>query len=176
MTLPLTASNCIDNRPNVAVGVLSQRTRRALSVGETASGRAGRGVLDGALAEPNSGLPSILSSLVCSFHAWCNRFLLRSRRVRSLQATAAPAIYQIADRLHEQRTVRVAGDAIAPTVSAWLAEFGVQSPMVEDLARAVRGGDWPAVHAIGEHLSVDVTVAVSPQRGRASRHDPGNPE
>lgn len=33
MTLPLTASNCIDNRPNAAVGVLSQRTRRAKSVG-----------------------------------------------------------------------------------------------------------------------------------------------
>jgi hypothetical protein len=120
-----------------------------------------------ALAEPNSGLPSILSSLVCSFHAWCNRFLLRSRSVRPLQAAAAPTIYQIASRLHEQRTVRVAGDAIAPTVSAWLAEFGVQSPMVEDLARAVRGGDWPAVYAIGEHLSVDVTVAVSPQRARS---------
>jgi hypothetical protein len=120
-----------------------------------------------ALVEPNSGLPSILSSLVCSFHAWCNRFLLRSRSVRPLQAAAAPTIYQIASRLHEQRTVRVAGDAIAPTVSAWLAEFGVQSPMVEDLARAVRGGDWPAVYAIGEHLSVDVTVAVSPQRARS---------
>jgi hypothetical protein len=120
-----------------------------------------------ALVEPNSGLRSILSSLVCSFHAWCNRFLLRSRSVRPLQAAAAPTIYQIASRLHEQRTVRVAGDAIAPTVSAWLAEFGVQSPMAEDLARAVRGGDWPAVYAIGEHLSVDVTVAVSPQRARS---------
>jgi hypothetical protein len=129
-----------------------------------------------ALAEPNSGLPSILSSFVCPFHAWCNSFLLRSRPVRPLQAAAAPAIYQIASRLHEQRTVRVAGDAIAPTVSAWLAEFGVQSPMAEDLARAVRGGDWPAVYAIGEHLSVDVTVAVSPQRGRAPRHDRGDPE
>jgi IclR family transcriptional regulator, acetate operon repressor len=50
MTLPLTVSNCIDNKPNVAIGVLSQRTRRALSVGETASARAGRGVLDGAFA------------------------------------------------------------------------------------------------------------------------------
>jgi IclR family transcriptional regulator, acetate operon repressor len=51
MTLPLTTSNCVDNKPNVAMGVLSQRTRRALSApGETASARAGRGVLDGAFA------------------------------------------------------------------------------------------------------------------------------
>jgi hypothetical protein len=112
-----------------------------------------------ALGEPNSGLRSILSSFVCSFHPWCNRSLLRSRRVRPLHAAAAPAIYQIAYRLHEKRTVRVAGDAIATTVSAWLAELGAHSPMAEDLARAVRGGDWPAVYAIGEHLSVDVTVA-----------------
>jgi hypothetical protein len=112
-----------------------------------------------ALGEPNSGLRSILSSFVCSFHPWCNRSLLRSRRVRPLHAAAAPAIYQIAYRLHEKRTVRVAGDAIATTVSAWLAELGARSPMAEDLARAVRGDDWPAVYAIGEHLSVDVTVA-----------------
>lgn len=85
-------------------------------------------------------------------------------------------MYQIADRLHEQRTVRVAADAIAPTVSAWLAELGVQTSMVEDLARAVRSGAWPAIYAIGERLSVDVTLAVWPQLGRAPRHDPDNPE
>jgi IclR family transcriptional regulator, acetate operon repressor len=45
-----TASNCIDDEPNVAIGMLSQRTRRALSAGETASARGGRGVLDGAFA------------------------------------------------------------------------------------------------------------------------------
>lgn len=112
------------------------------------------------LAEPNSELPSILRLFVGSFHAWFNRFLLRSRLWRPL--TAAAPIYQIVDRLHEQRTVRVAGDAIAPIVSAWLAELGVQSPMAEDLARAVRSGDWPAVYAIGEHLSVHVAVALSP--------------
>jgi hypothetical protein len=113
------------------------------------------------LAQPNSGLPSILHVLVRSFNAWFPRFLLRSRPQRPLTA-ATPAIYQIVDRLHEQRTVRVAGDAIAPTVSAWLAELGVQSPLAEDLARAVRRGDWHAVYAIGEHLSVHVAPAASP--------------
>jgi hypothetical protein len=34
--------------------------------------------------------------------------------------------------------------------------------MAQGLARAVRSGDWPAVYAIDEHLSVHVTVAVSP--------------
>ena len=50
---------------------------------------------------------------------------------------------------------------IETTVSAWLAELGIQSPMVEDLARTVRSGDWPAFYAIGEHPSVDVTVAAA---------------
>jgi hypothetical protein len=31
--------------------------------------------------------------------------------------------------------------------------------LVEDLARSIDVGDWPAVYAIGEYLSVDVTVA-----------------
>jgi len=117
------------------------------------------------LVEPNSALPAMVRSLVRSLHAWGNRFQLRSLRSRTLLAPATPAMYQIADRLHEQRTVRVAPDAIAPTVSAWLAELGVQTSMVEDLARAVRGGDWPAIYAIGERLSVDVTVAQWPHLG-----------
>jgi hypothetical protein len=40
-----------------------------------------------------------------------------------------------------------------------LAELGAHSSQVEDLARAVAAGDWPAVRAIGEYLAVDVTVA-----------------
>ncbi len=75
-------------------------------------------------------------------------------------ATVPPTtLYQVTDRLHEGRAVRVPANAIAPTVSAWLAELGANSPMVEDLARAVRNGDWPAAHAVGEHLSVHVAIA-----------------
>jgi len=51
---------------------------------------------------------------------------------------------------------------IETTVSAWLAELGIQSPLVEDLARTVRSGDWPTFYAIGEQPSVDVTVAAAP--------------
>lgn len=69
----------------------------------------------------------------------------------------AETIYQVTDHLGDGRTVRVAGDEIATTVSAWLAELGTHSPLVEDLARAARAGDWPAAYAIGEHLSVNVT-------------------
>jgi hypothetical protein len=69
----------------------------------------------------------------------------------------AVTIYQVTDQLGDGRTVRVPGDEIATTVSAWLAELGTHSPLVEDLARAARAGDWPAAHAIGEHLSVNVT-------------------
>jgi hypothetical protein len=73
---------------------------------------------------------------------------------------AAPTrtIYRVSDRLRA-RTVHVPAHEIALTVSAWLAELGARSPLVEDLARAARAGDWPAASAIGEYLSVDVTVA-----------------
>lgn len=61
--------------------------------------------------------------------------------------------------LHAGRKVRLSANAIGPTVSAWLAELGANSPMVEDLARAVRDGDWPVAYAVGEHLSVDIAIA-----------------
>jgi hypothetical protein len=32
--------------------------------------------------------------------------------------------------------------------------------MVDDLAQTVRDGDWPAAYAVGEHVSVDVAIAV----------------
>jgi len=65
------------------------------------------------------------------------------------------------DRLHNGRTVQVPGHEIAPIVSAWLAELGAHSPLVEDLARAACGGDWAAAYAVGDQLSVDVTVAAA---------------
>jgi hypothetical protein len=67
-------------------------------------------------------------------------------------------IYRVTDSLHG-RTVHVPGHEIANTVSAWLAELGAHSPLAEDLARAAHAGDWPAACAIGQYLSVDVTVA-----------------
>jgi hypothetical protein len=67
--------------------------------------------------------------------------------------------YRVSDRLHDGRTVTVAGHQIATTVSAWLAELGAHSPLVDDLARAATAGDWPAAHALGEYLSVDVAMA-----------------
>lgn len=78
------------------------------------------------------------------------------------QAVPAMTMYRITDRLHTGRTVRVPAHQIAPTVSGWLAELGVHSPLVEDLARAVCVGDWPAAYAVGEQLSID--VAWQPQR------------
>ncbi len=57
-------------------------------------------------------------------------------------------IYQLTDRRHDGRTVHVTGDQITATVSAWLAELGANSPLVEDLARAVRDGNWPVLTAL----------------------------
>jgi len=67
--------------------------------------------------------------------------------------------YQVTDRLHEGRTVRVSADGMVSMVSEWLVELGATRPLVEDLARTVRTGNWTAAHAIAECLSVDVTVA-----------------
>lgn len=73
---------------------------------------------------------------------------------------AAPMLsYRITDRLHDGRTARVSVDGIASIVAAWLGELGVTSPLVDELVHAVRCGDWPAAHALAEHLSVDVMIA-----------------
>ena len=68
-------------------------------------------------------------------------------------------MYQLTDRLHDGRTVQVPADELVGTVSAWLAELGAASPLVEDLAHAVRTADWPKAHALSDYLSVEVTVA-----------------
>ena len=116
------------------------------------------------IAPPQPRAPS--HSGLSSFGKGRDRFRLRSRHKRTHRAVATSTIYQIADLLHEGRTVRVAGDDIVTTVSAWLAELGTQSPMVEDLAHAVCTDDWPAVYVIGKRLSVDVTVAASGEEHR----------
>ncbi|UXA08334.1 hypothetical protein KXD96_09730 [Mycobacterium sp. SMC-2] len=78
-----------------------------------------------------------------------------------LRGTPSATIYRVTDRLHGGRTVRVPGHEIAPIVSAWLAELGAHSPLVDELARAACVGDWTAAYAIGDQLSVDVAIAVA---------------
>lgn len=73
--------------------------------------------------------------------------------------TSQVSYYRVADRLHDDRIARVSADGIASTVGGWLAELGASSPMVDQLAYAVRSGDWPSAHALAEHLSIDVAVA-----------------
>lgn len=79
-------------------------------------------------------------------------------RHKSRRGMRAMTTYQLTDCLHENRIARVPGDQIAATVSAWLAELDVHSPLADDFACAVRSGDWPTAHTIGAHLSVNVTV------------------
>lgn len=77
-----------------------------------------------------------------------------------LNRPAIPAsdMYHVTDRLHAGRAADVPGHQIASTVATWLAELGVESPLVDELARAAQAGDWPAVYSVGDHLSVDVTL------------------
>jgi hypothetical protein len=69
-------------------------------------------------------------------------------------------MYYVTDRLHNGRTVQVPGHEIAPVVSAWLAELGADSTLV-DFARAACAGDWAAAYAVGDQLSVDMAVAAA---------------
>ena len=94
-----------------------------------------------------------------SFPKAGSNFTPRPRHHRAGRAVASTTIYRVTDCLHQGRTVHVPCDELVTTISAWLAELGADSPLVEDLARAVRAGDWPAAYALGESLSVDVTVA-----------------
>ena len=75
------------------------------------------------------------------------------------QRRPTTTIYQLTDRLQHGHMARVPAHQITATVSAWLAEVGAHSQLVDDLARAVRVGDWSATYALGECLSVDVAVA-----------------
>ena len=87
---------------------------------------------------------------------WAFR-LLRSLRRRWCYQEAFNE--ELTDRLHDGRTAYVFAEDIVSTFSAWLAELGARSPFVEDLARAVRSGDWVTAHSIADRLSVDVAVA-----------------
>jgi hypothetical protein len=110
-----------------------------------------------ALAKSSAAADSRSSWSLRSFHKEGSAFT-PPRRHHSPQR-AVTTIYRVTDCLHPGRTVHVPSDGLVTTVSAWLAELGADSPLVEDLARAVRAGDWPAAYALGESLSVDVTVA-----------------
>lgn len=84
-----------------------------------------------------------------------NNFWLHPRPAHFRPGTAPT--FRLTDRLHEGRTVTVTANEISATLSDWLSELGVRSPLTEDLASALRGGDWTAARAIAENLSVDVT-------------------
>lgn len=91
-----------------------------------------------------------------SMHEWSP---WRRRVPFGRAALTATILYRVTDRLHTERTVCVPANGIVTTVSSWLAELGARSPLVDDLARAASNGDWPAAYALGEHLSVEVTLA-----------------
>lgn len=81
------------------------------------------------------------------------------RGSRHTALAMAPCHYRLRDRLHDGRCAVVPAERITTVVSAWLSELDAESPLVERLARAVRSGDWPDVHALSESLAVEVSVA-----------------
>ena len=108
-------------------------------------------------AEPSNTSASRACSSADPFPKGANGFRSRCRQHRTKRPTVR--IYRVTDRLHDRRTVEVPCDDLVNTLSAWLAELGAHSSLVEDLARAVCAGDSPTAYAIGDLLSVDVTVA-----------------
>jgi len=78
------------------------------------------------------------------------------RRHHWPQRKPATPIFELTDLPHDGHSTRVPGHQITATVSAWLAELGAHSPLIDDLERAVRGGDWAAAHALGECLSIEI--------------------
>jgi hypothetical protein len=101
--------------------------------------------------------PALLLSAAGPSRTRDDRLRWHSRHRRTARSLPITPVYQVADRLHEGRTVHVPCHEIATTVSTWLAELGAQSHLVEDLARAVDADDWPTAYAIGDRLSVEVT-------------------
>lgn len=75
------------------------------------------------------------------------------------QRRSTTTFYQLTDRLHNGHVARVPAHQITATVSAWLAELGVDSPLVDELELAVRGDDWAAAHALGDCLSIEIALA-----------------
>lgn len=73
---------------------------------------------------------------------------------------------RVTDRTAPERRVIVADVDVAPVIGQWLAADGASSvldtsalsPNVAGLARAIRAADWSRVHAIADHLSMDVEV------------------
>jgi len=89
--------------------------------------------------------------------------MARRLRITGMRRDVAQSsqIYRVTQCLRGGHTADVPGTEIATTVSAWLAELGADSPLVQHLAQAIRAGDWPSAHAIGDYLAIDVTVAAA---------------
>lgn len=72
------------------------------------------------------------------------------------------SIIRVSDKTDSARRVVVDGSDVAPVVGQWLAAdagmFDGISPNVAGLARALAAADWSRVHAIADHLSMDVEV------------------
>jgi hypothetical protein len=71
----------------------------------------------------------------------------------------AATTYEIVDQIHDRHAVGITADRVAETVTGWLAELDVQSPLAEELARATQRGDWPTTHTICDQLSIDLMIA-----------------
>lgn len=98
-----------------------------------------------------------LSSGVMVMHGAMRETLMKTLEcLRRHPPSAHDAGYLLTDRLHEGRMVAASADQNPRIVSTWLAELGVGSPLVDQLARAVWTADWTAAHALADQLAVDV--------------------
>jgi hypothetical protein len=68
----------------------------------------------------------------------------------------------VTDLTNPDRVTVVDGDSIGAVLAEWLRADGAagMSPNVARLVRALHRGDWATVHAVADHLSMDVEAAL----------------
>lgn len=83
-------------------------------------------------------------------------------------------LVKVTDLTAPERTVVCDIASMGPLLAGWWAELGLSTAVMGSHARALikaaKGNQWAAVHAIAEHVSLDVVAVRS--RGNVAAYDP----
>lgn len=92
-----------------------------------------------------------------------------------MSATRARLV-RVKDLTDSSRDVTCEVSSLGPLLAGWWAELGISTACTGSHARAlmhaVREADWPTVHRIADHVSLDVSAAgYGPIAGPAAVND-----